>query len=194
MDSSMNPMCTPSTTRCVSPAFTPPQSPRRPTDEEDVDLYTLLLRSAELTVKIRRAYHRLKESSDAKFFTYVLLLQNGYVYVGNSDNIFVRLMDHLLQSPQSSMWVREHGPVVQVMEVILHSSKDDEMYKMLEWCDLVGYHKVRGATYCKVDARGPPPQLCDFVRDPTRHFKYASRSWIDEMVRYAKILAGELDT
>jgi predicted GIY-YIG superfamily endonuclease len=187
---SMNPMQSPST-RDVSPAFTPPGSPGR--DGEN-SLHALLLRSAELNVKIRRTYQRLKPLSDAKFFTYVLLLHDGCIYVGNSDNIYVRLMEHFLQSPNSSHWVRERGPVVRVIELIHHSSKDDEMYKMLEWCDLVGHDKVRGAAYCKVDSRSPPPPLVTFRRDPTRTFQYASRAEIDEIVHMSLQLARQLST
>lgn len=193
--SSMNPMQSPASTRaCISPAFTPPGSPPRDDDDDEDSLYKLLLRSANITVKIRRAYQRLKDFGDAKFFTYVLLLQNGHVYVGNSDNIFVRLMEHFLLSQNSSHWVREHGPVVRVLELIQHSSKDDELYKMLEWCDLVGHHKVRGAAYCKVDTRSPPPQLAGFRRDSTRAFQYATRSEIDDIVHCAMSLARELNT
>jgi hypothetical protein len=192
-DSDMNPMQSPAPTqfsRDISPAFTPPGSPQ--SRESDDGLHTLLLRSAELTVKIRRTYQRLKPLSDAKFFTYVLLLQDGCVYVGNSDNIYVRLMEHFLQSPNSSNWVREHGPVVRVMELIHHSGKDDETYKFLEWCDLVGHEKVRGAAYCRVDICSPPPPLASFRRDPSRVFQYATRAEINEIVHMALQLARQL--
>lgn len=172
----------------TSPAFTPPDSPGKGKDS----LEELLLKSAELNVQIRRLYQTVKPSAETRYYTYVLLLQRGRVYVGNSDNIYVRLMEHFLQSNHSSQWVREHGPPVRVMELIRNSSSDDETYKTLEWCDLLGHDNVRGAAYCKLEYRGPPPALMNFRRDPQRTFEYMSRDEIDEVVRVSKKLALDL--
>ncbi|NBS70829.1 hypothetical protein EBT31_18275 [bacterium] len=170
-----------------SPAFSPPIS-----DDEDVDLDDLLKKNALLSIRIRKKFNVLKQDSDSKYFTYALLLQNGFVYVGNSDNIYVRLMEHFEQSPLSSQFVRHHGPVVRVLEIIRNSSRDDELYKTLEWCDLMGWQKVRGASYCKVEMNHPPPPLATFKRDPTRTFEYMTRDEIEDVERVAKRLAKKL--
>lgn len=182
------------TNRSSSPAFriSPPGSPPKTQPITDDDLDSLLRQSATIGVLIRKKYSELKPSPDSKYFTYALLLQNGYIYVGNSDNIYLRLMEHFEQSPNSSCWVREHGPVVRVLEIIRNSSRDDELYKTLEWCDLVGYEKVRGAGYCRVEARHPPPPLATFARDSGRSFQYLSRAEIEEVVRISQQLAKQL--
>lgn len=172
--------------RSTSPVFTPPGSPGSPETLEK-----LLLKSAELNVQIRRKYQAVKPSSETKYYTYVLLLQAGRIYVGNSDNIYTRLTEHFLQSTSSSNWVREHGPPIRVMEIIRNSCSDDERYKTLEWCELMGYENVRGAAYCKIDSRGPPPPLATFKRDPGRAFEYVCRDEIDSIVRMCKRLAAE---
>jgi hypothetical protein len=167
-----------------SPVFTPPGSPET--------LERLLLKSAELNIQIRRKYQAVKPSSETKYYTYVLMLQGGRIYVGNSDNIYTRLTEHFLQSTHSSNWVREHGPPLRVMEIVRNSCADDERYKTLEWCDLVGYEYVRGAAYCKMDSRGPPPPLATFNRDPGRTFEYLNREEIDDIVRTCKKLATQV--
>ena len=178
----------------ASPAFTPPSSPPSAVSlkTSPSDLSSLLIESARLAVRIRKAYAHLKECPDAKYYTYSLLLQDGHVYVGNSDNIYTRFMAHFEQSPDSSQWVREHGPVSRVLEIIRNSSRDDEHYLTLQWCDMVGAHKVRGAAYCRVDARQPPAPLATFRRDAGRTFDYLSRPEIDEIVRVAKSLGKDL--
>lgn len=172
----------------TSPAFSPPASPVK--REEDFE--RLLIKSARLSVQIRKKYASIKPCIDSKYFTYTLLLQEGRIYVGNSDNIYTRLMEHYGQSSQSSQFVREYGPVVRVLEIIRNSPQDAERYKTLEWCDLIGAEKVRGAGYCRVESRGPPPPLASFRRDPHRPFDYLSRQEIDDVVRIAKDLGKEL--
>lgn len=175
-----------------SPAFSPPVSPKKHEEEDDGDLDALLRQSAQLGIRIRQKYMMIKHSLDAKYFTYVLLLQNGCIYVGNSDNIYSRLMEHFELSPMSSCWVREHGPVVRVLEIMKSSIKDDELYKTMEWCDIMGWEKVRGAGYCRVDVLQPPPPLANFRRDPGRQFRYLSREEIEDIVRVSKDLGKKL--
>lgn len=180
---------------CHSPAFSPPSSPPpNPADPADpadaAELSRLLIQQAELCVQIRRRYRDLKTVPDTRYFTYSLLLQDGYIYIGNSDNIYQRLSDHFGMTPHSAQWVREHGPVVRVLEIIRNSSSDDELYKTLEWCDMMGHTRVRGATYCRLVSPTPPPSLASFRRESARVFEYMSRAEIDEIGAVARRLAA----
>ena len=145
-------------------------------------LELMLQNSARLTVGIKRAYSRVKRDPSARYFTYVLMLQNQKFYVGVTDNIYNRLLDHCSMSPSSSVWVREHGPVKRVVELSRNGRKDDENYKTLEYMSMFGWKNVRGAGYCRSVMGAPPAPLADFRRDDTRRFDYFSRPEIDQVV------------
>jgi hypothetical protein len=152
----------------------------------------LLLDAARLSVQIRREYGRIKRTPQARYYTYVLQLQDDKMYVGCSDNLFTRLMEHRLLSPSAAVWVREHGPVRRVVEVSRNCAHDDEQYKTLEYMSLFGWENVRGAGWCRSAMRAPPSLLADFERDPGRPFEYMSRRDIDAVVRHVDALATQL--
>lgn len=154
-------------------------------------LEQMLLQSAKLQVQIRRHYARIKKDTGARYFTYVLQLQNNKFYVGSSDSIYTRLMDHCLMSASSSLWVRQHGPVQRVVEITRDCAKDDEAYKTMEYMSMFGWHNVRGGAYCRTSMRAPPAALAEFVRDPTRKFDYLTRREIDDIVRVVRDLAEQ---
>lgn len=154
-------------------------------------LEPMLLQSARLAVSIRRTYAKVKRDPAARYYTYVLLLQNNKMYVGNTDNIYNRLLDHCLMSGSSSIWVRQHGPVQRVVEVMRDCSREDEAYKTMEYMSLFGWQNVRGAAYCRASMRTPPPPLADFKRDPTKVFDYLTRLEIDEVVGVVRDLADQ---
>jgi hypothetical protein len=147
----------------------------------DDTLRAELLGAAKSAVHVRKMYLQLKRDPTARYFTYVLLLQNGNIYVGSSDNIIMRLYEHEFQTPQSAQFVREHGPVIRVMEIAQNSRADDETYKTLEYMSLFGWERVRGAGWCRGSMRGPPGELASFRRDRT-DFEYLSRADIDEIL------------
>lgn len=149
----------------------------------------LLLQSARLSMTIRKTYARVKRDPSARYYTYVLLLGDNKLYVGNTDNIYNRLLDHCLLTPSSALWVREHGPVRRVVEVCRDCRRDDETYKTLEYMSLFGWQNVRGASYCRPAMRSPPVALAGFRRDCGRHFDYLSRDDIDDVVDVVKELA-----
>ncbi len=93
----------------------------------------LLQQSARLSVAIRRTYATVKLDPAARYYTYVLMLQNSKFYVGSTDNIYNRLLDHCTMSASSAVWVRQHGPVHRVVEVSRNCRADDETYKTLEY-------------------------------------------------------------
>ena len=152
----------------------------------------MLVQAARLSVRIRREYARIKTDPGARYFTYVLLLQRGKLYVGSSDNIVQRLMEHHAMSPSSAVWVREHGPVQRVVEVCRNSSADDETYKTLEYMTMFGWDNVRGAGWCRSDMARPPQALETFERDPARPWHFLGRREIDVVLRHVRDLTAEL--
>jgi len=152
-------------------------------------LEPLLLQSARLAVTIRETYSRVKRDQAARYYTYVLQLRDNKFYVGNTDNIYNRLLDHCLLTPSSALWVREHGPVQRVVEVCRDCCRDDETYKTLEYMTMFGWQNVRGASYCRLTMRTPPAALAEFRRDCTRRFDYLSRPEIDAVVNAVRDLA-----
>jgi predicted GIY-YIG superfamily endonuclease len=138
----------------------------------------LLLEHARLGLRIRQEYARTKADPEGKYFVYVLQLQGGKFYVGTTDNIYSRLLDHKLQNASSAVWVRTHGPVERVVEIVRDSPRDAETYKTMEMMDMFGYENVRGSSWCKADMSGPPTPLASFAREH-RKFEYLSREEID---------------
>ena len=154
-------------------------------------LEPLLLQSARLAVTIRRTYAKVKRDPAARYYTYVLLLQDNKMYVGNTDNIYNRLLDHCLMSSSSSVWVRQHGPVKRVVEISRDCCREDELYKTMEYMALFGWQNVRGASYCRPAMRAPPAALADFQRDSCKRFDYLTRREIDEIVAVVRDLAEQ---
>lgn len=146
----------------------------------------LAIESAKLLIQLRKQQHGSKY-----WYVYVLLLQNDNVYVGATNNIYMRLAEHLGMTSRSSAWVRAHGPVVRVLEIIKDATDDTERYKTLEWMDILGYRSVRGSCWNNVALHGKPPALKTFRR--TRHdFAYVPRSGIDVIVDVSRELAETL--
>ena len=96
-------------------------------------------------------------------------------------------MDHLYETAMSSNWVREHGPVIRVLEVIRNSTTEDETYKTLEYMTMFGYESVRGAAWCKVELRNPPTALHSFARNRS-NFDYLHRKEVDTVVQISRNL------
>lgn len=153
-------------------------------------LEPLLLESARLSVAIRRTFLKVKRDPKARYYyTYVLLLQGGKFYVGASNNVYNRLLDHALLAESSALWVKEHGPVQRVVEILRDCAPDDERYKTLEYMSMFGWSNVRGASYCKPSLQSAPAALAEFRRDPHRPFQYLSRREIDDICAVVDDLA-----
>ncbi len=159
---------------------------------EDKSLDDLILESARLTVQLRKRFKAQQDDGNTPRYTYVLLLQDECIYIGTTTNIFIRLMDHLHETAMTSNWVKEHGPVIRVLEVIKNSTIEDETYKTLEYMTTFGYESVRGASWCKVELRNPPGALHTFTRNRT-DFEYVSRKEIDTIVQTARSLYDTLN-
>lgn len=155
-------------------------------EEDNIELEDLILQSARLNVRLRKKLRAEQQDPEARyFFTYVLLLQNGNIYVGSTNSLYMRLYEHLHETDMSSQWVRLHGPVIRVLEISRNSKKDDEVYKTLEYMSLFGWQSVRGAHWCKVELKASPPALHDFQRDRS-DFRYLSRQEIDAAIAISK--------
>lgn len=153
----------------------------------------MLLQSARLGQAIRREYGRVKKDPSAKFYTYVLQLQDGKIYVGNTDNIYARLLEHRLMSPSSALWVKHHGPVERVLEISRGSGKADEHYKTLQYMSMFGWQNVRGSSYCKVQMFNPPEALRTFARTREGDFDYLSHDEVDAVLEAVRELEAEAD-
>ena len=161
-------------------------------EEDDPSLTTkslddLILESAKLAVQLRKKFKAQQRETTGRYYTYALLLQDECIYVGSSNNIYIRLMEHIYDQTMSSNWVREHGPVIRVLEIIRNSTPEDETYKTLEYMTMFGWQSVRGASWCKVDLRHPPQALHTFQRTRA-DFEYLTRKEIDDVLRISKDL------
>ena len=143
---------------------------------------TMLYESAVLADKIKAMYSRVKTFKNCKYFTYVLLLQQGKIYVGNTDNVFTRLTDHFRCTEQSSKWVREWGPPVRVVEIVRDSDPETEKYKFSEYADKFGWENVRGAGCCRVLMRNEPHMVRNFTRKQDNEYEYLTREEINDIV------------
>jgi hypothetical protein len=148
---------------------------------KDVDM-DLLYEAAVLAAAIRGMYAQVKTHPNARYFVYVLLLQHGKLYVGSTDNPYVRLADHFACSPSSAAWVREWGPPVRVIEMVRDATLDDEHYKYAEYADKFGWDAVRGGGCCRVMMSHEPPSVKMFARRPNDSFQYLSRAEINDIV------------
>jgi hypothetical protein len=168
------------------------------------ELDTLLYEQALLQVKTRRLLKALRRpltsnddtspSNSAKFFVYVLSLQNGKFYIGASDNIYTRLMDHELQSPSSSCWVRQEGPVARVVDIIENCDESVERNLTLYYMLLFGAHNVRGSYWSKPALMHAPHDLAAFDRACVVGLKYLSRDVVDAIHKKARSLCMQCST
>jgi predicted GIY-YIG superfamily endonuclease len=156
---------------------------------ERVALESALIDAARLNIRIRQLYVHLKNELGGRYYTYVILLQHGKIYVGSSDNIYIRLYEHEMQTPQSAGFVREHGPVVRVLEISRNCRADDETYKTLEYMSLFGHENVRGAGWCRGELRAPPADVATFQRArSSTEFEYLTRKEIDDIMDVVRSL------
>ena len=160
-------------------------------DQQHAALRRDMLEAARLGVRLRRACSRAKTQPAAPYFVYAIMLDGGRFYVGSTDNIYARLLDHELQGPKAAKWVRRHGPVRRVVEVMRNAPADGELYKTLEYMQLFGWQNVRGSSYCQLEMANPPAQLHSFQRRDLSHFEYLPRTEIDEVHATVRELVAE---
>lgn len=154
-------------------------------------LLNVLLSGARSNVRIRQEFRKRGRGDSQKYFTYALLLGDGKIYVGTTNNVYQRLLDHFSMSSSSSMWVREHGPVRRVLEISSGACDGAEEERTLEYMSVFGWKNVRGSGWCKVQMNGPPSRLDTFERGKVSH-DFMNRQQISDIVKDVEILLSEL--
>ncbi len=81
------------------------------------------------------------------FSLYVLSLENGKYYVGTSDNIETRILDHF--SNDGSEWTKKYQPL-KVIETIKNCDRFDEDKYTKIYMQKYGIENVRGGSYCQI--------------------------------------------
>jgi predicted GIY-YIG superfamily endonuclease len=132
---------------------------------------------------------RTYNNNGSKFFTYTLQLQNDKIYVGDSDNIFQRLLAHFEMSDSSSKWIKQHGPVKRILEITYDAPVGAEKERFMEYASIFGFPNVRGSWWCRVD-QNPPFMLDEFVRGQMSH-NFMSRSEIRKIEKDIREIVAE---
>lgn len=139
------------------------------------ELAVALRAQARANVLAKRALGHAKAGA-SKYFAYALLLGEGKIYVGVTDNIYQRLSDHFLMSRSTSAWVRMHGPPVRILEIVVGADADTENYLTMEYIARFGAENVRGGVWNAVFCAAPPSAA--FFR-PDKLYARLSRAEID---------------
>lgn len=147
-------------------------------------LLEVLRDSSLANVRVFNEYKRMGRvdaTNNNRYFTYALLLQNGKVYVGDTGNIYQRLMNHFQMSESSAKWVKQHGPVKRILEITYDAASGAESERFMEYASIFGFENVRGSYWCR-DVMAVPFGLQDFKRGQMSH-NFMSRSEIHEIER-----------
>ena len=83
---------------------------------------------------------------------YILKLQHGKFYIGFTENIGLRLLQHL--QGKGAIWTTLYR-VESLLHLYLHVSQVEEWRLTLEWIKRYGREHVRGAGFCRI----VPPSL-----------------------------------
>jgi cellular nucleic acid-binding protein len=75
---------------------------------------------------------------------YILKLTGGNYYIGKTNNVEKRFLEHV--SGKGSAWTKKHEPI-EVSQVISNASPFDEDRYVKEYMHKYGINKVRGGTY-----------------------------------------------
>jgi predicted GIY-YIG superfamily endonuclease len=128
------------------------------------------------------------EERDCKFFVYVLLLQEGRIYVGATDNVYQRLYDHYNMTRSTAAFVRMYGPPTRVLEIVADASPGDEDAITAKYIAMFGNDSVRGGKWHSIFS--PPPCDTRDVRVSDRAFRSLSRAEIDDVTREIAALSA----
>ena len=157
------------------------------------DLLEALRQSSLTNVHVSNEYTKLGRPSyhtnGNRFFTYVLQLNNNKIYVGDTSNIYSRLISHFEMSESSAKWVKTHGPVKHVLEITYDAPPGAERERFMEYASIFGFDNVRGSCWCK-DNMTKPYGLDDFKRGKMSH-KFLSRSEIRQVEKDIRAIVSE---
>lgn len=141
-------------------------------------LAAVLKAQARANALAARALAAARTDPESKYFVYALLLQDGRIYVGQTDNIYQRLLDHFAMTKFAAQWVRLHGPPVRVLEILVDVDKDAENYLTLSYIAKFGADSVRGGSWHSVFTREP---ACVAQFTPHKLYKALSREQIEDV-------------
>lgn len=137
---------------------------------------------------------RTYNQNGSRYFTYVLLLENGgkndKIYVGDTDNIYNRLITHFELAQGSAAWVKKHGPVKRVLEITYDAPPGAEKERFLEYASIFGFQNVRGSWWCRTANSNSPFMLDEFVRGKMKH-NFMSRAEIHSIERDIREIVAE---
>lgn len=146
------------------------------------ELSAALKAQARANIAAKAALERSRGDTGktCRYFVYALLLQDAKIYVGETDNIYQRLLDHFSMSRSTAQWVRMHGPPVRILEIVADADQGAENYMALSYISKFGADAVRGGAWHGVFAT-PPSSVADFREKKV--YKYLSRAEIDDVER-----------
>ena len=135
----------------------------------------LCLQQAKLAVRLRKELAMLRQSTGSnhmtkRWYTYVILLaspsssDNPKIYVGSTNNIFSRLLQHREGTAASgtALWVQHNGGMKRVLEIVEDGGDELENWLTMKYMCLFDWKNVRGGTWTKLDLDGPPSALKTF--------------------------------
>lgn len=145
-------------------------------------MFEFLKEDAIRTIITRYKLNAMKTDEESRYFVYCLQLSDNHIYVGSTDNIYRRLYEHFTLSKGSSIWVKLHSPIQQVLEILEDCGKEDETEKTLFYMNMFGFEKVRGGYYCKTSYINKPKAFLNY--EPKSIIgKNLSRDAIDKIVK-----------
>jgi predicted GIY-YIG superfamily endonuclease len=163
-------------------------------DVPPADLLEALRQSSLTNVHVTNEYTKLGRPSyhtnGNRFFTYVLQLSNNKIYVGDTSNIYSRLISHFEMSESSAKWVKTHGPVKRILEITYDAPPGAERERFMEYASIFGFDNVRGSCWCK-ESMTTPFGLDEFKRGQVPH-KFLSRSEIHQVEKDIRKIVSEI--
>ena len=119
------------------------------------------------------------------FYVYVLMLDNYEIYVGQTNNIYLRLFQHAVG--EGARWTAERGPIRAILEIVINAKDEDEKYKTLEYMHKYGYESVRGSYWTRGDLKGPPRDLESFRPHRTDFTYLDAKELVQIEIKYKQI-------
>jgi hypothetical protein len=156
------------------------------------NLLTVLRECASSNIRVSNEYSKLGRrynTNGNRYFTYALLLQNGRIYIGDSDSPHLRLMAHFEGSESSAKWVKENGPVKRILEITWDAPPGAERERFFEYASIFGFENVRGSNWCQ-KTMTTPISLENFERGKMSH-KFMKRDEIHKIEKEIRELISE---
>lgn len=152
-----------------------------------------LLAIASAGKELKRKYRDIKEDPAARYFVYVLKLsREGVIYVGSTDNVYARLLQHVTLDGTAQV-VKAYGPVERLMRLYSGCGAMDEKLVTLEMMAEHGHSTVRGAAFCKVEALPLEPPEVRTYQGGSVQGRRMTRAQMDAIMEEVRGLAAGFD-